>query len=159
MLDRIKRFIETQNMTASGFANVIGVQRSSVSHILSGRNKPSLDFILKLKEHFPDLNLDWLLFGSGPILMIKNPEREKRQIQNEIEFDKQPVVKKNTDSSEHPIGDEGKKEEKNKTSKEHFANSNDDIMAGIKGESSKRDLKKIILLYWDGSFEEFNPTK
>jgi len=158
MLDRIKRFIETQNMTASGFANVIGVQRSSVSHILSGRNKPSLDFILKLKEHYPDLNLDWLLFGSGPILMSKNFEREKRQIQNEIEFDKL-VVKKNTDSSEKPYPEEGKKIEKNQASKEHFVSNYDDTMAENVMESNKKDLKKIILLYQDGSFEEFNPTK
>ena len=158
MLDRIKRFIETQNMTASGFANVIGVQRSSVSHILSGRNKPSLDFVLKLKEHYPDLNLDWLLFGTGPILMSKNYEKENRHVQNEIEFDKS-VMKKNPESSKKPytVGDQ--KVEKNQTPIEVLPNSNDDKMTEYEVVNSKKDLKKVILLYQDGSFEEFNPTK
>lgn len=154
MLDRIKRFIETQNMTASGFANVIGVQRSSVSHILSGRNKPSLDFVLKLKEHYPDLNLDWLLFGIGPILMSKSFEREKGQLQNEIDFDKS-VVKKNTDSAEKPYSEK----EKTPNSKEHFENSDNDKMTENLKESRNKGLKKVILFYGDGSFEEFNPTK
>lgn len=156
MLDRIKRFIETQNMTASGFANEIGVQRSSVSHILSGRNKPSLDFILKLKDHFPDLNLDWLLFGSGPILMSKTPEREKRQMQNEIEFEK-PFVKNDKESSEEISGKEEKIANRNMASRENFAHKIDDKMTVNEIESSEKDIKKIILLYGDGSFEEFNP--
>ena len=53
------------NESASSFAEKIGVQRSSISHILSGRNKPSLDFVLKVLSSFPEVELYWLLNGKG----------------------------------------------------------------------------------------------
>ena len=52
-------------MNATVFAEEIGVQRSSISHLLSGRNKPSLDFVMKVVQRFPEVNLYWLLFGKG----------------------------------------------------------------------------------------------
>ena len=51
--------------SASSFAEKIGVQRSSISHILSGRNKPSLEFVLKIVSSYPDVELYWLLNGKG----------------------------------------------------------------------------------------------
>lgn len=61
--DRIKMVIKMYNLTSSAFADRIGVQRSSVSHILTGRNNPSLDFIEKTLNHFPRVNADWLIMG------------------------------------------------------------------------------------------------
>lgn len=61
--DRIKMVITMHNLTSSAFADKIGVQRSSVSHILTGRNNPSLDFIEKTLSHFPRVNADWLILG------------------------------------------------------------------------------------------------
>ena len=63
--ERIKKILEYHQLTASLFADKIGVQRSSISHILSGRNKPSLDFILKITGEFPDVDIYWLLNGKG----------------------------------------------------------------------------------------------
>lgn len=57
--------MQSQNLTSSQFADKLGVQRSGLSHILSGRNKPSLDFVLKVLAGFPDLNPQWLLQGKG----------------------------------------------------------------------------------------------
>ena len=57
--------IEYHQITASNFADTIEVQRSSISHILSGRNKPSLDFVLKVTSKFPDVDIYWLLNGKG----------------------------------------------------------------------------------------------
>lgn len=62
---RIKKIMDYHQLTASLFADKIGVQRSSISHILSGRNKPSLDFILKITTEFNDVEIDWLLKGEG----------------------------------------------------------------------------------------------
>lgn len=62
---RLKKIIEHHQLTASQFADKIGVQRSSISHILSGRNKPSLDFILKVTGTFSDVDIYWLLNGKG----------------------------------------------------------------------------------------------
>lgn len=67
MKDRIAHIIRAKNLTAAEFAVRLGIQPSNVSHLLSGRNNPSLDFVKKLKETFPEYNLDWLIFGSGPM--------------------------------------------------------------------------------------------
>ena len=62
---RLKKVMDLHQLTASMFADKIGVQRSSISHILSGRNKPSLDFILKVTTAFKDVAIEWLLNGKG----------------------------------------------------------------------------------------------
>ena len=62
---RIKKVMDHHELSASLFADKIGVQRSSISHILSGRNKPSLDFILKITTEFEDVDLQWLINGIG----------------------------------------------------------------------------------------------
>ena len=65
--DRLKEILDKEDLTASKFAEKIGIQRSSVSHILSGRNKPSLDFVIKVNNAFDDVSLDWLIKGNNAI--------------------------------------------------------------------------------------------
>ncbi|WP_248724966.1 helix-turn-helix domain-containing protein [Seonamhaeicola sp. ML3] len=62
---RLKKVMEYYGESSSSFAEKIGVQRSSISHILSGRNKPSLEFVLKVLSSFPEVELYWLLNGKG----------------------------------------------------------------------------------------------
>lgn len=64
-INRLKKVMEIHHLSASLFADKVGVQRSSISHILSGRNKPSLDFVLKVTSAFPDIDIYWLLNGKG----------------------------------------------------------------------------------------------
>ena len=66
IISRITTIMEEQQVSSAAFADTIGVQRSSISHVLSGRNKPSLDFILKIISAFPSYSADWLLFGKSP---------------------------------------------------------------------------------------------
>jgi transcriptional regulator with XRE-family HTH domain len=66
--DRIKQIIDSENLTYSKFADIIGVQRSGISHILSGRNNPSLDVIQKILESFNFIHTDWLIFGKGEMV-------------------------------------------------------------------------------------------
>lgn len=63
--ERLQKVIDYYGETASGFAEKIGVQRSSISHILSGRNKPSLDFVMKVLHSYPEVELYWLMNGKG----------------------------------------------------------------------------------------------
>jgi len=67
--DRITKVIEYSKLSPAEFAEEINVQRSSISHIISGRNKPSLDFITKIKTAFPDIEWDWLINGQGEMLI------------------------------------------------------------------------------------------
>ena len=79
MIQRLLELMRIKTLTSSQLADAIGVQRSGISHFVSGRNKPSLEFILKILTHFPDINPDWLLFGKEPVYRngeIILPERE-----------------------------------------------------------------------------------
>ena len=67
MKDRITLLIKAKNLTAAQFADQIGVQKSSISHIISGRTNASLDFIQKVLLTYPEVNMDWLMFGKGPL--------------------------------------------------------------------------------------------
>jgi len=67
MIERLLEIMRSKNLTSSQLADAIGVQRSGISHLLSGRNKPSLEFILKILTYYPDVNPDWLLFGIEPV--------------------------------------------------------------------------------------------
>jgi len=77
---RLQKVIDYYGESASSFAEKIGVQRSSISHILSGRNKPSLDFILKILSSFPEVELYWLLNGKGVFPSNKNIKADKKEI-------------------------------------------------------------------------------
>jgi len=68
MKERLQLFMDYEHLSPSRFAEIIEVQRSSISHILSGRNNPSYDFILKVLKAFPYLNSSWLLLGKGNML-------------------------------------------------------------------------------------------
>ncbi len=68
MKDRVIRIMEHEGMSPSRFAETIGIQRAAMSHIISGRNNPSLDVISKVLERFPHIDSDWLLFGKGEML-------------------------------------------------------------------------------------------
>ena len=97
----------------SSFSEKIGVQRSSISHILSGRNKPSLDFILKVLSSFPEVDLYWLLNGKGTFPSQENKVGGKQEI----------IIPKTTDTANM--------------------------------DSAKKEIKRIIIFYKDGSFEDF----
>ena len=104
IIDRIKRIISDNNLTNSSFADKIGVPRSSISHILSGRNNPSLDLIIKITQNFSEISADFLLSGKTltpidtdikknsvnknltlfPELDIISSDKEKIQIDNEL---------------------------------------------------------------------------
>jgi len=95
---RIRTIMDFYQLSASAFADKIQVPRSSISHLLSGRNKPSLDFVLKVVKEFDDVELYWLLNGKGsfpksdkpsPIEMEKNPIQEEKFIDSTTTADKQ----------------------------------------------------------------------
>lgn len=66
MQDRLQEILRRERLTPARFAELVGVQRSSVSHILSGRNKPSLEFLRKIMATLEHISPDWLISGNGP---------------------------------------------------------------------------------------------
>jgi len=65
MKERLIQLLDLEQLSPSKFADIIGVQRSSISHVISGRNKPSFDFLQKTLKAFPGLNASWLMLGEG----------------------------------------------------------------------------------------------
>jgi transcriptional regulator with XRE-family HTH domain len=74
MVERIRTLLETRQLTPTQFADAIGVARPIVSHILSGRNKPSLEVVQRILAAMPDLSMPWLLNGTGPMQAIPAAE-------------------------------------------------------------------------------------
>ena len=106
-LIRLEEIMENYQLNAAGFAERIGVQRSSVSHILSKRNKPSLEFILKIHNSFEEVKLDWLLLGTlnlskSPNLNLENKDSIKESSTENLEMLK-PLVKQPLDAEREVI--------------------------------------------------------
>ncbi len=98
MKDRILHFLALENLSPTRFADLIGVQRSGVSHILAGRNKPSFDFIEKMLHTFPNLSAEWLVMGTGEVYKntaVATPVAPSL-------FDEQEVDKKDVEPNYEP---------------------------------------------------------
>ena len=131
-------------MTPTQFADEIGIQRSSISHILSGRNNPSLDVILKILGRFKEVDSNWLILGKGNLL-------------KERDLDNSPTLF-NLDEDEEIIDKNLKEinlkeEEKEKEIKTNNIEIQENIIA-MQNTNSQRSISKIIILYNDNSYEE-----
>ena len=133
MIDRIKELILSEGLTPASFADAIGIQRSSISHILNGRNNPSLDFILKTLQRFPNLNPDWLLSGIGEMLRSTEPS-ENKVIRERTIFDMPPVA---TPEPPKPTPVEPIVKEE------------------VRIEKQERFVDKILIFYSDHTWDEF----
>lgn len=145
MKDRIAHIMRAKNLKASDFAALLGIQPSAVSHILAGRNKPSLEFVKKIKETFPEYNLDWIVFGMGPMTTSEpfkeSPKTPSSTTDEEIEslldspslFSLNPPPEDPSFPSDSP-------------------NEMDVVLP-----NSDAGVKRIVFFYEDGSFESFHP--
>ena len=70
--ERIELLMKCYDLTPSQFADKTGIQRASVSHIISGRNKPSLEVMLKIYDAFPEVDMKWLMMGVGEVPVRKS---------------------------------------------------------------------------------------
>lgn len=145
-IKRLEFIMEHFSLSASSFADKINVQRSSISHLLSGRNKPSLDFILKILDVFPELNLYWFLDGTGSFL---KSEIEDLNL-NKVQISTTPTLEKVTENLENNI-----LEEKN-LAVENLNDSDDIHLSSHK--NLEKQIEKIVLFYTDGTFKDYKPT-
>ena len=90
LITRIKTLMDQHELNASSFAETIGVQRSSISHVLSGRNKPSLEFLAKIETAFDEVSFEWLLKGEENRAPISTPPPTRSEISSGNESIKIP---------------------------------------------------------------------
>jgi len=143
MKERILEFLKKENKTSAQFADDIGVQPSAISHIISGRNNPSLDFILKMLEKYSFLSTEWLLFGKGS--MYKEPKMADL-------FSSIDIVESTAPKKDENIFKGAGISDSSLASKEKFTSSKI-----IEYEDLK--VRKIVWFYENNSFEEFYPRK
>ena len=142
MKNRIVQLINNEGLTSSKFADTIGVQRSSISHILSGRNKPSLDFIQKIMAAFPSININWLIAGEGEMYGSK----ESDTLFTEIDTDHSPIenqVNQPPKLNREPTPDRSLKSEP---------------MLEMNAFVPGKQIEKVVVFYTDKTFKEYNPS-
>lgn len=168
--ERIELLISTKGMTNATFAEKIGVQPSNISHVLSGRNKPSLDLVMKILHSFKELRTEWLLHGQGSMTsdytlfdldeVEKKPEPEPKSQHKESKID-QEISKK-----EIPELFEVKTAEKQLENVENVQinkDGNDVADGGEKNEKRNphkkpgKSIERIVIFYEDKSFSEYFP--
>jgi transcriptional regulator with XRE-family HTH domain len=150
-IKRLEIILDYYSLNASSFADKIGVQRSSLSHLLSGRNKPSLDFILKILEVFPDVDLYWILNGKGNF--PKNSEQSEMK-ENNVE----QVVKHNipTPPSAEIIPENLFSEIKIPNPISALETKKIENQNSPK-ESDSTEIDKIVIFYKNGTFKSYVP--
>lgn len=150
MRERLLKFLELENLTSAKFADDIGVQRSSVSHILSGRNNPSYDFIQKILQKYKSLNAEWLILGIGS--MTKSIK------QGEL-FDNTASEFNNSEINE--IIEQNLNAEVNKADKKDIENKNTILKSPdiVQNLVNNKNVEKIIFLFKDKTFDIFLPSQ
>jgi transcriptional regulator with XRE-family HTH domain len=167
MNERIQLILKTKNISASKFADEIGVQRSSISHIVSGRNNPSLDFIQKIIKRFPDINSDWIIFGKGS--MYKEPDLFTTSEENKTETagHNDEIQDSQDDIDVWKIAEVAKNEEKlNELTRNELKNLssgknknattiNKEVTKPIRSETHSKIIERIIIFYSDKTCTEY----
>ena len=158
MVNRIFTFIESLQLTPTEFADTIGVSRASISSIKTGRTQPTLSLVEKIKQRFPEIDINWLILGEGDAPIVNRSEQEielftNDEVKAEIEVT-QTSSNDDTAANEYQavyIAETPRKIEE----EPQVVNQEDNVLVQSTTER-KRSVKKVILLYDDGSFEEFN---
>lgn len=134
MQDQIQEILTKERLSSSQFADRIGIQRSSVSHVLSGRNKPGFDFIQKILLAFPGINGDWLITGSGDMYKKKSPSEGLFEANYEMQ------TPENVEKPERkPVTLNIKKPEKE-----------------ADRVPKRREIERVIVFYTDKTFREYD---
>lgn len=136
--DRLLKLMDQEKLTAAKLADILEVQPSAISHILSGRNKPSFDFIQKLAINFPRLNIDWLITGKGNMYKVA--------VQQSL-FDPPATLIHTADSPTAKISEKSDDAQK----MQNFTNVNNSVLT--------KTVKQIVFIYSDNTFETYSPSK
>lgn len=138
-IKRLETLLDFYGLSASSFADKIGVQRSSLSHLLSGRNKPSLDFVLKVIDTFPEVDLYWILNGKGTF-----PKNEKVATT--------PTLSKSNEDLQSDLFSETKNTEPEELKSVPNNFSQQTIIS-----ENESEIEKIVVFYKNGTFKSYLP--
>ena len=152
---RIQKIMNHYAISAAAFADYMGVGRSSISHILSGRNKPSLDFVMKIVEAYKEVDLQWLLYGKGT---FPKPENAPQKAQSTL-----PPIQKAitlTDTAQLPkdqdLFSDTPKSKQEITNVIETPSIKDHSKEVVKTD---HQIDRIVIFYADGTFDSYGKKK
>lgn len=143
---RLQQILDYYSLSATSFADRVAVGRSSISHLLSGRNKPSLEFVMHVLKEFPEVTLTWLVDGDGTFPATSNVLQPAPSIQ-------QITEQKNIESSTVPP-----QENVSQQTADLFSQNTDVVTPPKQDFKNGKYVTKVILLYSDGTFSNYTPN-
>ena len=168
---RVQKIINYSELSSSEFADEIGVQRSNISHVLSGRNKPSLDFLMKIKDRFPEIQWEWLIEGKGSMVFAEEETASTPStylLEESKINDDEPIITGLFSIPSQEIDENTKQEEEKSEISEPIQYNNiventpeiseNKSIPEVETPSEKgNSIKKIVFFYENGKFEVFEP--
>lgn len=144
MQDRLKRILEEKDLTATKFAAIIKVNASAMSHILNGRSKPGFDVLDKIGQAFPDINLNWLISGKGEMYQTQSSGKvhpiQKSLFEEEERNNRKDAFVQVEKTEQPPV----------------VTSPAPEVTAAIMQAPAHKTIKRIILFFSDGSFEDYS---
>lgn len=150
--DRIKLIMDQEELSSVSFAENIGVKQSTLSHILNGRNKPSLDVIMKVHQYYNDVSLDWLLYGRGD---MTNQNSDAEYVNDVFTPDTEPSLFDNTstNAANHTVHD---KYVRNEALESHQKSLKSPSIKEIRGiPKQERRITEIRIFFDDNTYQVF----
>ena len=167
---RVQKIINYSELSLSEFADEIGVQRSNISHVLSGRNKPSLDFLMKIKDRFPEIQWEWLIEGKGTMVFSEEETASTPSSylleESKINDDESIITGLFSIPSQEMDENTKQEEVKSEISEPIQYNiventpeisENKNISETEAPAEKGNNIKKIVFFYENGKFEVFEP--
>ncbi len=143
MKEKLEYLLREKQLSATSLARLLDIQPSGISHIMSGRNKPSFDLVVKILSVFPDINPDWLLLDSDEVY-----RRDQQPRTNNPLFDFDVLDGSNVAS--------GELSQNNASSVSNSSVENVQMLNFQPAKNLAKDVVRIVVLYGDGTFESFS---
>ena len=143
MKDKLDILLKKKGLSATSLARILGIQPSGLSHILSGRNKPSFDLVVKILRAFPEINPDWLLLDSEAILR----SNDTGSIDNPLFGDDEFNLQSSTPDEEN---------QNIEISESNLEKKNDATHIFVRPQNGHKDVERIVVLYTDGTFDSYS---
>lgn len=151
--DRFKLIMEREKLASGAFAESIGASQASISHILSGRNKPSVEMVLRIHQRYPDINLEWLLTGKGDMCNVSESS-SAGAVNDGLDY---PLFAENT---ENPVNRQDAPENRREMASECPQNRVKEIVKQeiVYKERPARKITEIRIFFDDNTYETFKPA-
>ena len=162
--ERIEQVMKQADMNARQFASVIDINGSTLSHVLNGRNNPSLDIMQKVLNAFPDISSEWLILGKGSMWRQKNNSQQPTLFDSEEQNTLEPItsVQKTEEKNETKNEDIQTKQEENPLIEQNSSTTPPELAEKIQSSPiiiqnipAQKSIAKIIVYFSDNTFQEF----